>query len=156
MNVSERFDHYVDKSGDCWEWKGGRGPKQRYGSFFDGERNMGAHVFAYQRANGPVPAGMYVCHRCDNTWCVKPAHLFLGTPKENTHDMLHKRRGKWPRGDQHHLAKISDADIDKMRELRGTMTQRAIAEMFGVDQSHISRLMRGHKRGRADHAEPLT
>ena len=156
MSVDERFDHYVTKSDGCWLWNGATFGPNRYGAFGVNGKTVGAHVYAYRRAHGDIAPGRFVCHRCDTPHCVNPAHLFLGTPKENTHDMLAKRRGKWPRGGKHHLAKLSDEDVAKILAMRGKASQTAIAAMFSVDPSHICRLMSGHKRGRVDHESPLT
>jgi hypothetical protein len=46
----------------------------------------------WERANGPIPEGMFVCHRCDNPRCVNVDHLFLGTAFDNNHDMIAKGR----------------------------------------------------------------
>jgi hypothetical protein len=52
----------------------------------------GAHVVSYEIHNGRVPAGLRVLHRCDVGMCVNPSHLFIGTAKDNTADMIAKGR----------------------------------------------------------------
>lgn len=156
MSADERFDHYTRKTDGCWLWSGGRFG-ERYGAFYFGGRTIGAHVYSYLRHKGPVPKGWFVCHSCDNPSCVNPGHLFAAPPKGNTDDMMSKGRGRWPRGDGHHLAKLSDAQVAEIRRLSGAMTQAEIAKAFGVTQSHVSRIVSGHKRGRVgDQVEPLT
>jgi hypothetical protein len=82
----------------CWEWTASRVGRNRpgggYGQFWCSEKQtqLKAHRVAWEQANGPIPAGMLVCHRCDNPGCVRPDHLFLGTPKDNTVDMVQKGR----------------------------------------------------------------
>lgn len=69
--------------GECITWNAAR-VGSGYGQFrFEG-RHVTAHVVAYSLANGPVPTGMMVDHRCFRRECVNPTHLRAVTPKQNT------------------------------------------------------------------------
>ena len=57
-----------------------------YGVGWDGTRRLSAHRMAWEGAFGPIPAGVMVCHRCDEKRCVEPAHLFVGTGFDNARD----------------------------------------------------------------------
>lgn len=75
----------------CWEWPGPR-DTDGYGRAIRGKRYRRAHRVSYELANGPIPAGLCVLHRCDNRPCVRPSHLFLGTRRDNALDKTLKRR----------------------------------------------------------------
>ncbi len=55
------------------------------------------HRLAWALANGPIPDGLFVLHRCDNPASRNPDHLYLGTQPDNMADMMRKGRARGPR-----------------------------------------------------------
>lgn len=92
---------------------------------------------------------MCVLHHCDTPRCVRPDHLFLGTMQENTQDMLTKGRNEhgpgYPSGEAHPNTKLTEAAVLEIRRRwqQGGVTQRALAQEFGVVHSVIGFVVRG-------------
>lgn len=153
--MAERLRHIgwtVTKSG-CWEWNGSRnanGYGQVAAGRYDGRvcRPALAHRAAIEVFGGQDPAGMVVCHKCDNPPCINPDHLFLGTPADNARDMSAKHRNRI--GENHGGVRLTDAQVAEIRERYGAggVTQRSLALDFGVSQQLISRLVRFERRKR--------
>jgi hypothetical protein len=144
QTVAERFWALVDKSGDCWIWRGAQG-STGYGTFHPGKRLELAHRVSYELAHGPIPDGYQVCHRCDVRLCVNPAHLFAGTQSENLQDA--RRKGRLTAGERHPMARLTDAQVAEIRAAcaRGE-SQIAVARRFNTSRGHVGRLVRGTSR----------
>ena len=94
---------------------------------------------AYERYRGPVPPGLLVCHSCDVRCCVNPDHLFLGTPADNTADMI--RKGRMARGERRGHAKLT---TEQALEIKASaLSSRVVAAQYGVGSSTIRKLRRG-------------
>lgn len=102
-SVKSRFWAKVERKSDdeCWNWigaKGNKGTNGFYGSMSVGGKNRRAtHISLLLHRGEVVPVGWHACHKCDNPSCVNPAHLFVGTPKDNSLDMMAKGRHKSPK-----------------------------------------------------------
>lgn len=83
--------HLVPMPSGCIEWGASRFA-QGYGQIKIDYKNRKTHRVAWELAHGPIPKGMMVCHKCDNPPCCNVEHLFLGTARENTQDMVSKGR----------------------------------------------------------------
>lgn len=138
----KRFWDKVDKSDDCWEWLAYK-DKDGYGRFRVDGQWVGAHRFVFEMKCGRIPAGMCVCHSCDNPSCVNPEHLWLGTHEDNLRDMAEKGRARCPghKGESNGRAKLTEEDVRGIRQLKEPVP--LIAKCFGVSEGQIYRIRSG-------------
>lgn len=125
---------------NCWLWLGARNKitaQARFG------RVRVASIAAFRIFKGMIPKGYFVCHTCDNGMCVRPAHLFLGTPKENTADMIRKRRHRF--GEKHPRAKLTETQILAAieRYKTGRFTQAEISREIGLSTTSFNHIVTG-------------
>jgi hypothetical protein len=134
----------------CWLWLGAL--SQGYGRLciskcMSGRKHMAAaHRISWQVHRGPIPAGIDVCHKCDNPACVNPDHLFLGTRRDNMIDCKVKGRLKMPQkkyGADHPGAKLTVDEVRSVRARRARGQCSAVAREFGVSPRTVDRIWRG-------------
>ena len=102
-----------------------------------------AHRIAYELYIGPIPQGLFVCHKCDTPLCVNPEHLFLGTPKDNIQDMIRKGRNKVLRGSKQTTAKLNEDVVHEI--LISPLNNHELARKFLVSRTLIIKIKQKKK-----------
>ena len=146
MGIEERLLAGSTSEGACRIWQAST--TEGYGQLSVNDRSTRTHRLAYETWIGPIPAGMCVCHKCDNRRCIAPAHLFLGTRAENLADMRAKgRQAKGEavahRGSTNGNSKLTEPVVAEIKRLLSKYSQKELAIMFEVSQSSISLIKRG-------------
>lgn len=138
----EYFKSRVNINGEngCWEWNRHL-LALGYAQVKVAGKQYRAHRLSYEYYVGPIPAGMIVCHKCDNRKCINPEHLFVGTTQDNVDDKMRKGRFRPCKGEQSGTAKLSAAQIAAIRV--DERSQYAIAKEYGISQSNVSMIKRG-------------
>jgi hypothetical protein len=125
----------IPEGNGCWEWTGCQ-DANGYGRFcLKGQRRLASRV-SWMLHNGAIPEGLFVCHKCDNPPCVNPAHLFLGTAKDNMQDC--KRKGRMRHERKHSDEKLAEA----LALIASGVSQTHVARKFGISGGFLSTFRR--------------
>lgn len=144
--LAERFWAKVQKGPDCWTWTGAvsKGQTGRsYGAIQADAPSrqllVASRVSLEISLGRPLDATENALHRCDNSMCVRPDHLFVGTDRDNTQDMIKKGR--------HPSMRLTAQQANDIRRRCATesISQSALAREYGVDPSCISKIV-NHQR----------
>ena len=153
------YKRRMETPSGCWEWIGAR-TTAGYGELVvDGKVNY-THRLSWELHNGPIPAELFVLHRCDNPPCFRPDHLFLGTHQINIADKMTKGRHrhghlygddhparKHPEtflkyGEDHHNARITWAIVREIRASYATSeTKASIAKRLGLNRGTVYKIV---------------
>lgn len=165
--IAARFWSKVEKDGPvpaqrpelgkCWVWTAAS--CKGYGKFMISGRPGRLFIaprISYFISTGKQPDPFHVCHRCDNSACVNPNHLFLGTDADNLSDMRSKGRGylgfkekpcppeKRQKGSSVPSSKLTEKEVlEIVNLLNAGHSQKAIAEKFCISKPQISYIKNG-------------
>lgn len=143
--LEEKFWERVDKDGPihpykpelgkCWLWTGQLNNKESpYGAVYHGGKRVKAHRISYIIHHGVIPDGKMILHSCDRHHCTNPNHLYAGDQFDNMKDAASRERLS---------TKLNAQQVDEIRGLFRTISNRAIARQFGVTEWCIRRIVNG-------------
>ena len=125
----------------CWLWLGASHGGDDYGTVGHAKS---AHRLSYLLSFGSISEKAHVLHTCDTPLCVNPAHLFLGTAKDNAQDRERKGRRRKLLGEEHGMAWLTEEQVLKIRSAyaQGGRSQRSLANEYNVSQANIFYVLR--------------
>lgn len=91
-----------------------------------------AHRIVYFVCNPTEDQSQMVLHTCDRRNCIRPEHLFAGTARDNTDDMIAKGRAKFIQPRTDHIYR------DKILELNSQgLSMQSIADKLYISKSTV-------------------
>jgi len=140
QDIIDRFWSKVNIQGqdDCWNWIGAMNV-QGYGVLKIKGTHHRSNRLSWIIHNDSIPDRLFVCHTCDNRACVNPRHLFLGTHRDNTDDMLSKNRQA--KGEKSGPSKLVADQVLEIRRIGSSCSQAELSKRFNVSIMAIRRIL---------------
>jgi hypothetical protein len=144
--LAERLECFSipEPNSGCTLWIGSVTGTMRYGKVSWKGKQRVAHRMAWELRHGPIPKGLYVCHRCDVPLCINADHLFLGTRADNARDMREKGRGyilTAIRGEANPRAKLTEAQVRAIRAM-ADRPRADVAREFGISGVNVLQIVK--------------
>jgi len=130
----------INKTG-CWIWHGHRSHGYGYIWVYEKKHTISVSRAIWLLKKGPIPDGLFICHKCDNPACINPDHLFLGTNEENIQDMIDK--GRNAKGEKHGNSKLKVESVRTIRSMAKShiATHEQIAKQFSISVSLVNAII---------------
>jgi hypothetical protein len=115
--LRKRFLALIKKTkGGCWLWQG-KPNEGGYGRLKVKGKQRFAHHLGWELFKGKIPSGKKVLHDCplgDNPLCVNPAHLWLGTTRQNNEDM--RLKGRAAKGEANGSSTLTEKQVRRIKQ----------------------------------------
>lgn len=141
------FDGCIKRENGCLEWCGTVNPNNYPQARFRGLTFVIHRFIAFGSFTAFAQSRLVVLHTCDNTICIAPEHLQIGTYKENSQDSIRKGRNSPPPihlGENNNGAKLRQVDVDEIRAKweKERFSITAVAKRYGVSTKAIQRIIK--------------
>lgn len=94
------------------------------------------HRYVYEIYYGSIPKGLVIRHKCDNPLCINPNHLELGTPADNSNDMV--KRNRSAKGEKVNTSKLNASQVKEIRkQYHKGLSKKRLSKLFNISVSNI-------------------
>ena len=131
-SMRDAFSRWFTKGEGCWEWAGAV-DKDGYGIFTYAGKNYRAPRMSLKLDGRALTSIQHACHTCDNPSCVRPSHLYPGSPKDNEDDK--DKRGRRPLGEDVYCSKLKSSEVLEIR--KSNEDSKTLALRYGVSKDNI-------------------
>lgn len=131
-NAADKPFYVIDENTGCWNWARVTWGTPPYGAIIRNGKRIPAHRFMWEKLRGPIPSGLVLHHKCENTLCVNPDHCEPVTHRRNIYVSRQ--------------TKLTDEQVAEIRALPASLSHAEIARRYGVTYPTISVIRRGLHR----------
>ena len=144
-DVFVRIQSHITKTDSgCWEWNGVKNDAG-YGMVWLNGKNHRVHRLILTKKLGrPLETCEVTRHLCNNPICSNPEHLDVGTTQDNINDKV--KADRQAKGEKSGVCKITDVQVEEIRQLNGRMSLRDIGKLYNIHYVHVSRIQSGRSR----------
>ena len=142
-NVSDKDDFFNraiknkriidEKLGECWETE-----RDKQIISFENKKKL-SHRIAYELENGKFDEKLQVRHKCDNSKCINPTHLELGSHQDNMNDR--NERGRTAKGSNHGCSTITEEIAKAIYNMKGKEVASKIAKQFNTTKNIVYNIL---------------
>lgn len=138
--IRKLVNSFPREDNGCKYWPGKAVGKDGYPKISYKNKTWRASRLVYLAFHGKIPEDQFICHDCDDRKCIEPAHLHVGTAKDNMQEAA--ERNRLPTGTKHHSAKLNE---DKVRYIRKNayLGTTELGRQLDVSHKTIERILTG-------------
>jgi hypothetical protein len=133
-SVDKRLSNYVVNKDGCWVWQGTKN-SGGYGYLRNLKQIVMVHRVALAHRYGPITPHLMACHACGNPACINPEHLYLGTAKQNSADMVRHGNAGTQKGEDIGNSKLTEKDVLSIRN--SDLSLKELAAQHSVTTQNI-------------------